>query len=90
MDSRFLSFVWRYSKRDQIIILVLTILSFPLVLWLRLGVLGVLLAQLGGAAAGAVGAQYATVALGVRRSASGVSAHRDPRRHREATSVLQE
>ena len=31
MDSRFFSFVWRYSKREQVIILSLTILSFPLV-----------------------------------------------------------
>ena len=31
MDPRFLSFVWRYSKRDQLIILALTIASFPLV-----------------------------------------------------------
>ncbi len=31
MDPRFLSFVWRYSKRDQLIILALTISSFPLV-----------------------------------------------------------
>ncbi len=31
MDSRFLSFVWRYSKRDQLIILALTVASFPLV-----------------------------------------------------------
>jgi putative ABC transport system ATP-binding protein len=31
MDSRFLSFVWRYSKRDQLIILALTFASFPLV-----------------------------------------------------------
>ncbi|MEM6623432.1 MAG: ABC transporter ATP-binding protein [Pseudomonadota bacterium] len=31
MDQKFFSFVWRYSKRDQLIILALTILSFPLV-----------------------------------------------------------
>jgi putative ABC transport system ATP-binding protein len=31
MDQRFLSFVWRYSKRDQLIILALTVASFPLV-----------------------------------------------------------
>ena len=31
MDSKFFSFVWRYSKRDQIIILILTVVSFPLV-----------------------------------------------------------
>ena len=31
MDPRFLSFVWRYSKRDQLIILALTVASFPLV-----------------------------------------------------------
>ena len=31
MDSRFFTFVWRYSKRDQLIILALTIASFPLV-----------------------------------------------------------
>lgn len=31
MDSKFFSFVWRYSKRDQLIILALTIASFPLV-----------------------------------------------------------
>jgi len=31
MDSRFFSFVWRHSKREQIFILVLTVLSFPLV-----------------------------------------------------------
>lgn len=31
MDPRFLSFVWRYSKRDQIIITALAIISFPLV-----------------------------------------------------------
>lgn len=31
MDPRFLSFVWRYSKRDQIIITALSIVSFPLV-----------------------------------------------------------
>ena len=31
MDSRFLSFVWRHSRRDQLIILALTIASFPLV-----------------------------------------------------------
>lgn len=31
MDSKFFSFVWRYSKRDQLIILALTVSSFPLV-----------------------------------------------------------
>ncbi|MEM7743697.1 MAG: ABC transporter transmembrane domain-containing protein [Pseudomonadota bacterium] len=31
MDSKFFAFVWRYSKRDQLIILALTIASFPLV-----------------------------------------------------------
>ena len=31
MDPRFLSFVWRYSKRDQLIILALTFATFPLV-----------------------------------------------------------
>jgi len=31
MDSRFFRFVWRYSKKDQLIILGLTLLSFPLV-----------------------------------------------------------
>ena len=31
MESKFLSFVWRYSKRDQIFILILTVASFPLV-----------------------------------------------------------
>jgi putative ABC transport system ATP-binding protein len=31
MDPRFLSFVWRYSKRDQLIILALTVATFPLV-----------------------------------------------------------
>ena len=31
MDSKFFSFVWRHSKRDQLIILALTIISFPLV-----------------------------------------------------------
>ncbi len=31
MDSSFFSFVWRHSKRDQIIILILTVMSFPLV-----------------------------------------------------------
>ncbi|MEO1490684.1 MAG: ABC transporter transmembrane domain-containing protein [Pseudomonadota bacterium] len=31
MDSKFFSFVWRHSKRDQLIILCLTIISFPLV-----------------------------------------------------------
>ncbi len=31
MDSKFFSFVWRHSKRDQIFILILTVLSFPLV-----------------------------------------------------------
>ncbi|MEM7058643.1 MAG: ABC transporter transmembrane domain-containing protein [Pseudomonadota bacterium] len=31
MESGFFSFVWRYSKRDQMIILLLTVISFPLV-----------------------------------------------------------
>jgi putative ABC transport system ATP-binding protein len=31
MDQRFLSFVWRYSKRDQLVILGLTVASFPFV-----------------------------------------------------------
>ena len=31
MDRRFISFVWRYSKREQIMILALTVISFPLV-----------------------------------------------------------
>ena len=31
MEPKFFSFVWRYSKRDQLIILALTFLSFPLV-----------------------------------------------------------
>ena len=31
MDSRFFSFVWRHSKREQIIILALTVASFPLI-----------------------------------------------------------
>lgn len=31
MDHRFFSFVWRYSKRDQLVILALTFTSFPLV-----------------------------------------------------------
>ncbi len=31
MDSNFIRFVWRNSKRDQLIILALTILTFPLV-----------------------------------------------------------
>ena len=31
MDSRFFSFVWRHSKREQIIILALTLTSFPFV-----------------------------------------------------------
>ncbi len=31
MDPRFLAFVWRYSKRDQIIITALSVASFPLV-----------------------------------------------------------
>ncbi|HUF55400.1 MAG TPA: ABC transporter transmembrane domain-containing protein [Thermohalobaculum sp.] len=31
MDSKFLSFVWRYSKREQIFILILTVVSFPFV-----------------------------------------------------------
>ncbi|MEM9100219.1 MAG: ABC transporter transmembrane domain-containing protein [Pseudomonadota bacterium] len=31
MDTRFFTFVWKYSKREQIFILVLTFASFPLV-----------------------------------------------------------
>jgi putative ABC transport system ATP-binding protein len=31
MEARFFKFVWRYSKREQVIILALTVLSFPLV-----------------------------------------------------------
>lgn len=31
MEAKFFKFVWRYSKRDQLIILALTFLSFPLV-----------------------------------------------------------
>ncbi len=31
MDSKFFSFVWRHSKRDQLFILALTLVSFPLV-----------------------------------------------------------
>ena len=31
MDSKFFTFVWRYSKWDQMVILALTVLSFPLV-----------------------------------------------------------
>ena len=31
MDAKFFSFVWRHSKRDQLIILGLSIISFPLV-----------------------------------------------------------
>ena len=31
MDSRFFSFVWRHSKREQFFILALTVSSFPLV-----------------------------------------------------------
>ncbi|MBY8974455.1 ABC transporter ATP-binding protein/permease [Rhodobacteraceae bacterium NNCM2] len=31
MDTRFFTFVWRYSKREQLFILALTFLSFPLV-----------------------------------------------------------
>jgi putative ABC transport system ATP-binding protein len=31
MDSRFFTFVWRHSKREQIVILALTLASFPLV-----------------------------------------------------------
>ncbi|MEE8453264.1 MAG: ABC transporter ATP-binding protein/permease [Limibaculum sp.] len=31
MDSRFFNFVWRHSKREQIIILALTVSSFPLI-----------------------------------------------------------
>jgi putative ABC transport system ATP-binding protein len=31
MDSRFFTFVWRHSKREQIMILALTLASFPLV-----------------------------------------------------------
>mgnify|MGYP001793614071 CR=1 FL=1 len=31
MDAKFFTFVWRHSKRDQLIILALTFLSFPLV-----------------------------------------------------------
>ncbi|HUF87713.1 MAG TPA: ABC transporter ATP-binding protein/permease [Thermohalobaculum sp.] len=31
MERRFVKFVWRHSKREQIIILALTVLSFPLV-----------------------------------------------------------
>ncbi|MEM8791634.1 MAG: ABC transporter ATP-binding protein/permease [Pseudomonadota bacterium] len=31
MDTRFFTFVWKYSKREQIFILALTIFSFPLV-----------------------------------------------------------
>jgi len=31
MEARFFKFVWRHSKREQVIILVLTVLSFPLV-----------------------------------------------------------
>lgn len=31
MEPRFFRFVWRYSKRDQLIILFLTVISFPLV-----------------------------------------------------------
>ncbi|MEM8842367.1 MAG: ABC transporter transmembrane domain-containing protein, partial [Pseudomonadota bacterium] len=31
MDTRFFSFVWRHSKREQVFILALTFLSFPLV-----------------------------------------------------------
>ena len=31
MDSKFFSFVWRYSKRDQLLILALAIVSYPVV-----------------------------------------------------------
>lgn len=31
METRFLAFVWRYSKREQLYILALTLLSFPVV-----------------------------------------------------------
>ena len=31
MDSRFFSFVWRYSKREQLTVLALTVISFPMV-----------------------------------------------------------
>ncbi len=31
MDTRFFSFVWRHSKREQVVILALTVASFPLV-----------------------------------------------------------
>ncbi|MEM9139680.1 MAG: ABC transporter ATP-binding protein, partial [Pseudomonadota bacterium] len=31
MENGFFAFVWRYSKRDQLIILALTVISFPLV-----------------------------------------------------------
>ena len=31
MEAGFFKFVWRYSKREQLIILALTVLSFPLV-----------------------------------------------------------
>ena len=31
MEKQFFSFVWRHSKREQIFILVLTVVSFPLV-----------------------------------------------------------
>ncbi|MFK7944168.1 MAG: ABC transporter transmembrane domain-containing protein, partial [Paracoccaceae bacterium] len=31
MDAKFFTFVWRHSKRDQLIILALTFASFPLV-----------------------------------------------------------
>jgi putative ABC transport system ATP-binding protein len=31
METGFLKFVWRYSKREQLFILALTLLSFPLV-----------------------------------------------------------
>jgi len=31
METKFLAFVWRYSKRDQLIILAITFASFPLV-----------------------------------------------------------
>lgn len=31
MDNKFFSFVWRHSKRDQLIIVALTVISFPLV-----------------------------------------------------------
>ena len=31
MDAKFFSFVWRHSRRDQLLILSLTVASFPLV-----------------------------------------------------------